>query len=300
MLNYRIDTFLNLCKSKSFTQTSKELNITQPAVTQHIQYLEKYYEKKLIHYERKNFSLTPEAIFLEKEMSKLTALSNRIHQKLTEFDAAETYSEITFSSNLTLAEYVLPKLVTEYTKTHPSHRICSYISSGKEALCLLQKGKIDYAILDTYALPANMEKELFTQDFIWCVCNPAHHLAGKTSSLKKLQKENIIYREHNSAATNILQHVFSHHGYNWEDFSVILEAGSMNAIEIYLQEINAISFMYTNAAKHAIKRGALSRILVPELEESVDYYFVFPDYFALSEVAKEFIHFTQEQLWKIL
>ncbi len=47
MLNYRIDTFLNLCKSKSFTQTSKELNITQPAVTQHIQYLEKYYEKNL-------------------------------------------------------------------------------------------------------------------------------------------------------------------------------------------------------------------------------------------------------------
>lgn len=300
MLNYRIDTFLNLCKTKNFTQTSKELNITQPAVSQHIHYLEEYYGTKLIEYAHKKFSLTPEGLFLYKEMSKLSSLSNQISRKITEINNNEKYPKIVFSSNVTMGEYVLPKLVTEYTKRYPGHRICSYISSGKEAISLLQSGKIDYAIVDTYAIPDNIEKELFTQDFIWCVCNPKHRLAGKKSSLKELQLEDVIFREHSAAANNVLQHVFSHHGYNWHDFFVILEAGSMNAIEMYLQEINAISFVYSYAAKHAIDEGSLSRIYVPELNESIDYYFIFPEKSALSDEAKEFILFTQKYLSNIL
>lgn len=296
MLNYRIETFLNLCKTKNFTQTSRELNITQPAVTQHIHYLEKYYGTKLVEYSQKQVHLTPEGIFLYKEMTKLSSLSKRIETKMTELNQDDNYSKIVFSSNLTMGEYVLPKLVAEYTKEHPEHRICSYISSGKETVRLLQDGKIDYAIVDVYAIPENMEKELFTQDYLWCVCNPHHPLAGKTISLKELQYEDVIFREHNAAANNVLRHVFSHHGYNLDNFSVIIEAGSMYAIEMYLREINAISFVYTDAAKRALKDGYLSRIYVPELNESIDYYFIFPEKTALSQEAREFINFTQNRL----
>lgn len=300
MLNYRIETFLNLCKTKNFTQTAKELNLTQPAVSQHIHYLEEYYGVTLIEYARKKFNLTPEGVFLYEEMSKLSALSSRVSKKIREMNKEEQYPKIVFSSNLTMGEYVLPKLVTEYTKSHPNHRICSYISSSKDSINLLQAGKIDYAIVDTYTIPENMEKELFTQDYIWCVCNPKHRLAGKTSSLEQLQHEDIIYREHSSSANNVLRHVFSHHGYNWDDFFVILEAGNMNAIEMYLQEINAISFVYTKVAKQAVDEGRLSRIYVPELDESINYYFVFPKKSALSNESKEFIDFTQKYLSNIV
>lgn len=300
MLNYRIETFLNLCKTKNFTQTAKELNLTQPAISQHIHSLEEYYGVTLFQYAHKKLNLTPEGEFLEKEMIKLTALSNRISTRVREINNEKKYSKIVFSSNLSMGEYVFPKLVTAYAKLHPDHRICSYISSSKESLNLLQAGKIDYAIVDTYTLPNDMEKELFTQDYIWCVCNPKHRLAGKRSSLEELQHEDVIYREHSSSATNVLKHIFSHHGYNWEDFSVILEAGTMNAIEMYLQEFNAISFVYTKIAKHAIEKGYLSRIYIPELDECVNYYFVFPKKTALSKEAKEFIDFTQSQLSNLI
>lgn len=300
MLNHRIETFLTLCKTKNFTQTANELNITQPAVTQHIHYLEKYYNTKLVNYSQKQFALTPEGEYLFQEMSKLSALSKRISTRISQIQKDGQHSKIVFSSNLTMGEYVLPKLVTAYTKEHPDHRIASYISSGKQTRALLAEGKIDYAIVDVYAIPDDMEKELFTQDYIWCVCNPNHPLAGQTVSLSRLQYEDVIFREKSAAANNVLQHIFSHHGYNWDDFSIILEAGSMHAIEMYLQEINAISFVYTDAAKHALKKGELSRIYVPELTESIDYYFVFPKKSALSPEAKEFIDFTQKHLSDIL
>ena len=41
MLDYRTETFLTVCKTLNFTTAAKQLNITQPAVSQHIHFLEK-------------------------------------------------------------------------------------------------------------------------------------------------------------------------------------------------------------------------------------------------------------------
>lgn len=55
MIDHRIDTFLSLCETNSYTETAKELNITQPTVTQHIQYLEKYYDVQLVLKKERKF-----------------------------------------------------------------------------------------------------------------------------------------------------------------------------------------------------------------------------------------------------
>ena len=50
MLDFRIDTFLAVCRSMNFTRAAEELHITQPAVSQHIRHLEKRYGVKLFDY----------------------------------------------------------------------------------------------------------------------------------------------------------------------------------------------------------------------------------------------------------
>lgn len=47
MLDFRIYSFLAVCKYLSYTRAAQELNLTQPAITQHIQYLQKQYQVKL-------------------------------------------------------------------------------------------------------------------------------------------------------------------------------------------------------------------------------------------------------------
>ena len=56
MLDFRHETFLALCRIKNYTKTAEFLHMTQPAVTQHIKFLENYYNVKLFNYERKNWS----------------------------------------------------------------------------------------------------------------------------------------------------------------------------------------------------------------------------------------------------
>ena len=41
MLDFRIETFLMVSETMNFTEAAKRLHITQPAVSQHIHFLEK-------------------------------------------------------------------------------------------------------------------------------------------------------------------------------------------------------------------------------------------------------------------
>ena len=49
MLDFRMDTFLAVCQYMNYTRAAEALNITQPAVSQHIRWLEEQYELSLIH-----------------------------------------------------------------------------------------------------------------------------------------------------------------------------------------------------------------------------------------------------------
>ena len=78
MLDNKLQTFLTLCETQNYSQAAKKLNITQPAVSQHIQYLENYYGVLLISNKGKNFELTDEGKALREYGGTLKANSERI------------------------------------------------------------------------------------------------------------------------------------------------------------------------------------------------------------------------------
>ena len=73
MLDFRIKTFLSVCKYMNLTYAAEELHITQPAVSQQIRYLEKLYGVRLLVREGKKIKLTPAGEVL---LSTMTLLRN--------------------------------------------------------------------------------------------------------------------------------------------------------------------------------------------------------------------------------
>ena len=96
MLDYRTKTFLTVCKTLNFTTAAKQLNITQPAVSQHIHFLEKQYNTTLFAYKNKELSLTPSGEILYKH---LLAMKNNEYIKLDR-DKSTFKSHRDFSSEI--------------------------------------------------------------------------------------------------------------------------------------------------------------------------------------------------------
>ena len=59
MLDFRMETFLKVCEYMNFTHAAENLHLTQPAVSQHIKYLEKKYDTPLFVRDKKRLFLTP-------------------------------------------------------------------------------------------------------------------------------------------------------------------------------------------------------------------------------------------------
>ena len=59
MLDFRVETFLTVCRTMNYTRAAEELNITQPAVSQHIAHLERDYGVPLFAYRNKKLRRWP-------------------------------------------------------------------------------------------------------------------------------------------------------------------------------------------------------------------------------------------------
>lgn len=73
MLDHRTKTFMTVCNVMNYREAAELLHITQPAVTQHIQFLEKEYGCRLFLYENRKHSSAK--IFSAKN-SKIMAFVN--------------------------------------------------------------------------------------------------------------------------------------------------------------------------------------------------------------------------------
>ena len=83
MLDHRIETFMAVCELMNYRKAADLLHITQPAVTQHIQFLENEYGCRLFLYENRKLTKTPEACLLEDHIRAIWQRELSLRQKLT-------------------------------------------------------------------------------------------------------------------------------------------------------------------------------------------------------------------------
>lgn len=84
MLDFRIHTFLAVCKTMNFTKAAQELNITQPAVSQHMKFLEDEYGTKLFAYNGKSMYLTEAGMFLQSAATTMVHDEIYLYEKMEE------------------------------------------------------------------------------------------------------------------------------------------------------------------------------------------------------------------------
>ena len=117
MLDLKLATFLSLCETRNYTQTASLLNITQPAVSQHIKYLEKYYKTKLFYYdEKRRLHLTEKGKLLRSFAQTIRSDSALILEEM--MAPPKENSELKLGTVTTAGESLVPHMIAEYLKKY--------------------------------------------------------------------------------------------------------------------------------------------------------------------------------------
>lgn len=295
MLDFRMDTFLTVCRCMNFTRAAKELNITQPAVSQHIRYLEDAYGVRLFHYQGKKLSLTAEGEALQN--AALTMKHDLKYLKERMKGIRGIKKTLVFGATMTVAEFMIPDMLAGYLEDDPSADVRMRAANTRELLEELDGGGIDFALVEGYFEPGKYDCRLCRKENYIGVCAPGHRLAGlRDVSFKDIFGERLLIREPGSGSREILEKHLASENLSVGDFASVTQLGSIGAIKSLTARGAGVTFLYEAAVKKELAEGSLVKMELSDFKASHDISFLWRKGSIFLEEYKRMFELFRKQL----
>ncbi|HWR18626.1 MAG TPA: LysR family transcriptional regulator, partial [Clostridia bacterium] len=272
MLDFRHETFLTLCSCSSFTKTAELLHITQPAVSQHIKYLEEFYGCKLFDTSNRKIRLTHQGELL-KEFA-MTVFSDSKHFKENIRSVKTDTMQFSFGATLSIGEYVMPDILSRLLFKYPEMKIHMSVANTKVLLERLNNGELDFIVVEGLFDKSEYDSTLFSLENFIPVCSPKSEFANREIGFKELTKCRLILRERGSGTREIFENILQENNYSLHAFEKMIEIGNMAAIKKMVSDGLGITFLFEVAGKKEIEAGNLSVIHIPGFSEQREFNFV--------------------------
>ena len=191
MLDFRIHTFLCVCRHMNYTKAAAELQITQPAVSQHIRHLEKEYQTKLFDYTGKRLELTQAGQILLNAATTISHDNVMLKQRLQ--DLQQNNKSVAFGATHTIGEFEIIDRLADFLHEHADVNIRMKIADTDKLLKAVDEGIIDFAIVEGFFDQDQYETLLFSNEPLIAVCGPDYD-APSEMSLADLMRYRLIVR----------------------------------------------------------------------------------------------------------
>lgn len=139
MLDHRINTFICVCDNMSYTRAARELNMTQPAVSQHIRYLEELYGVRLLRYEKKQLTLTEAGRLLLMTARTLKSDDKSLRGRMRQL--SEKTSLCRMGATMTVGDYAIVRPLKRYADRHPEIKIEMTVANTDDLLEKLKNSR---------------------------------------------------------------------------------------------------------------------------------------------------------------
>lgn len=244
MLDNRIYTFLELCSSLNYHKTAEILNMTQPAVTQHIKYLENLYQCKLFDYSNRKLIKTEKASQLERNAREMIALNISVKANLLQKEKIH----IKIGATKTIGEYKLDFAIYNLLSCD-DYEVDIIIDNTENLLNKLNHFELDVLLLEGFIdKDKYLYKKISTEEILG-LCSTEHPFAGREVELEDIIKEKVIFREKGSGTRKVFETFLLSQGYTTESFKNQSTVSNNRLIEHIVQNNLAISFVYEIISK---------------------------------------------------
>ncbi len=256
----------------NFTKAAKELMITQPAVSQHIHFLEDFYEVKLFYHVGKQIHLTEKGNIL---LQAVTTIKNDVNQLKNQLkQVSNDTPNLKFGVTRTISEAIISKKLVTYIKKYENPSIQMIVGTTKELLKLIDDGIIDFALVEGYFPKNEYDYRILSKEAFVAVSSPSHIFSIPPTKIGDLLHETIITREKGSSSREILQQYLDMKGFSLSDFSCNMEIGALDIIKRLAIEDCGIAFLYETAVEEELSSNQLIKIPLTDFDLTYDFSFI--------------------------
>lgn len=276
MIDSRIYTFLEVCRTLNYTKASVNLHITQPAVTQHIRYLEELYQAPLVEVRGKKIYLTKQGRLLERLAASMCA--DELHIKKTLQDSLCQKEHLALGATLTVGEFVIPAVLGRYLADFPDTDISVIVKNTENLLELLEAGEIAFAVVEGRFDKSAYSYHLISREHYIGICGRdfyEQYCKNGSIPMEALFQSRLIVRERGSGTRGILEQFLKTHNQSLDKFKNRVEISNMGAICKLVAQGCGVSFLYKAVAEAELRAKELYQIPLEDFQIQREFHFVY-------------------------
>jgi len=292
----QLKTFTAVARHLSFTRASKELHLTQPAVSMQIKQLEEAVSLPLFEQVGKKVFLTEAGNELLRYASAVLALlseAGQVFEEMRGLDRGRLRLAVASTAN-----YFVPQLLAAFCQRYPSVQVSLDVTNRKRLLEELSDNETDLVIMGRPPDGMELVAESFMGNPLVAIAPPSHPLAGqKDIPLKRLEKETFLVREKGSGTRSASEQCFAEHGVS---LSSTMEMSSSESIKQGVEAGLGFGLLSLHTLEMELTLKRLVVLDVRELPILREWYIMHRSGKRLSVVARNFKEFVLRESQTIL
>lgn len=283
-----------MARLKSFSKAAEDLFLTQPTVSGHIIAMEKALELRLFDRTGREVQLTKAGKILLPFASRILVTRQELAGALTDFSEG-IGGKLSLGASTIPGEYVLPKLIKEFTAERAHLAISLKIADTREIVRDIAEGQVEFGMTGARLNHPSLRYEKYVEDEIVVVRSCRQSVTQRNrGDLENLMKEPWIIREEGSGTQMAVELSLKKRHQSLKQFNVVFEMGSTSSVKESVKAGLGLAFLSKRAVQEDMHQGILCRIDVHGLEPIFrPIYLVCHRSRTLSPVAKRFLRFLR-------
>ena len=261
----KIETFLRASETLSFSETAKQLHMSQPSVSHQIKTLEQELGVTLFERGGAGLRLTEAGRILLPWARRLLHDTKNIQEMMSSLEQ-QVVGDLHIACSTTAGKYILPQLAARFRQRFPGIQVSIPACASEQVTLNLLEGKAHLGVVSREVDDSEIETQEFFHDRISLIV-PANHRWALRASIdpSELLEEPIIMREPTSGTRRVVLEELAKHDISLGDLNVFMELGNAEAIVRTVAAGYGIGFVSTLAASYPMERGSVIDVPVEGL-----------------------------------
>ncbi|GAB6151813.1 LysR family transcriptional regulator [Desulfosporosinus burensis] len=243
--------FSQVVEEQSFTVVARKLGISQPAVSNQIRAFEEKLGVKLLYRKGKGFALTSEG---ETVYRHTLQMLDEWSELMGEIGGSERVmnGKVHIGASHIPGEYLLPAYLASFRNLYPEIKFKLSIGDSLEMAEKVLTHEVDFAVVGAVFDTEKLTSDFWLKDELACVFSYDHVLnLSQSIELSQLKNYPMIIRESGSGHRRAFEEALMRSGFDLNDFNIVLEVGSTEAVKNAVRSGIGFSFL----SKHALESG---------------------------------------------
>jgi len=251
----KIETFLRAAETLNFSETAKQLHMSQPTVSHHIKTLEQEMDTVLFTRTNTGLQLTEAGRLLLPWARRLVHDTNSMQAMMSSIQE-DIVGELRITCSTTAGKYVLPQMAARFCQRFPGVKVRILACMPEDVTIKLLEGEAHIGVLSREITDAGLESQEFFKDTITLIVPANHRWAfRKLIEPGELLEEPLILREETSGTRRVVLSELAKDDISLDDLNIFMELGNAEAIVRTVAAGYGIAFVSNLASACPLERG---------------------------------------------